>query len=483
MARWVGAQKILKEMVVLEGGHVRRDDLSSLLPGNTNPRQKWINAMKRGGEGAQPVPTSIVEGAAVVHGSNILEAIYRLLGRKYSEFLHECEADTRELLMRCSVPVETIDAAMLTSRPVAPAIQGAVPYRYENGSFYLNGNAVPMLFFGDSAEEPWFKAKAIHDFLGTKNIGQAMSRVHVDDKAKLQNLIGDKGNPIAAMDARPSNPSNSRHSRASPESQDSIIVPTDHGDLGAWYVNWSGFDSILRGSTSPVAKGLHYWSLVVMFQQLLQNRVTAHSEADRPPTFQTSVVDDLTGVAESDLHLVYLFPRPSSSDGRTLVKLGKSSDVGMRRTQLVQDFPNHWILVGAVFTRCGELEAEVHRSFAEFRVPTLRWHDGQVTGQSQEVYDLGWCGDAQAVVRRVWARLEELRANSKNRYLRCDLDASSSSLLVEVERTKQAEAQARKAEADASKAEAETRYLEALRKILDRATPQEVLQLTSAQRV
>jgi regulator of protease activity HflC (stomatin/prohibitin superfamily) len=65
-------------------------------------------------------------------------------------------------------------------------------------------------------------------------------------------------------------------------------------------------------------------------------------------------------------------------------------------------------------------------------------------------------------------------------------DASSSSLLLAMERTKQAQAEAAKAQAEAAKAQAEaakaqadTRYLELLREVFGNATPQEVIQLTS----
>jgi hypothetical protein len=485
MARWANARKVLKDMKVLEGGHVARDDLAAVLVGKAKPRHKWCNAMKRGGQGGQQadvVPTTRVGGTVAVHGTNLLKALERLMGRDFGAFIAECEGDVRALLERVGASLEPLEVAITSAQQSTVVAEAeVVPYRYEDGFFYLNGNVVPTFFFGDNTEEPWFKAKPIHDFLGAANIGHTMTRVHIDDKAKLRKLIGDKGNPVVTRVVKPT-PRKSSSSRISPESREAITVPTDHTDLGAWYVNWSGFDSILRGSTSPVAKGLHCWSMVVMFQKLLQSRVATYCDADRPPMLQPSVVDDLAGVAESDFYLVFLFPRRSSSDRRTLVKLGKSSDVGMRRTKLVQDFPSHWVVVGAIFTLCGDLETEVHRSFAEFRVPTPRWRGGRVVGHSQEVYDLGCCGDSHAVVRRIWTRLEELRAHSTKKSRR-EPDISSSSLLVELERTKQAEAQARKAEADAAKADSDTRYLEALRDILDRATPQQVLQLTSAHRV
>jgi hypothetical protein len=496
MARWANARKVLKDMKVLEGGHVARDDLAAVLAGKAKPRHKWCNAMKRGGQHADAIPTTLVGGAVAVHGANLLKALERLVGRDFGAFISECEGDVRGLLERVDVPRESLDVAIEAAQQSTVVAEAeVVPYRYEDGFFYLNGNAVPTFFFGDNTEEPWFKAKSIHNFLGVTKIGHTMARVHDDDKAKLRKLIGDKGNPVVTRVVKPT-PRKSSSSRISPESREAIIVPTDHTDLSAWYVNWSGFDSILRGSTSPVAKSLHCWSMVVMFQKLLQSRVATYCDADRPPMLQPSVVDDLAGVTESDFYLVFLFPRRSSSDRRTLVKLGKSSDVGMRRTQLVQDFPSHWVVVGAIFTLCGDLETEVHRSFSELRVPTPRWRGGRVVGHSQEIYDLGCCGDSQAVVRRVWARLEELRAHSTKKSRR-EPDTLSSSILIELERTKQAEAhaknsdaQARKAEADAAKAEADaakaasdTRYLEALRDILDRATPQQVLQLTSAHRV
>jgi hypothetical protein len=138
-------------------------------------------------------------------------------------------------------------------------------------------------------------------------------------------------------------------------------------------------------------------------------------------------------------------------------------------------------MVGAIFTSCGDLETEVHRAFVEFRVSMPRWRSGRVVGQSQEVYDLGWCGDARDIVRRVTTRLEEMRERALKKFRR-EPDASSSSFLIEVERTKQAEAQVRKAEADATKTEADARYMEAPRDISWKATPQQVLQITSGHR-
>jgi prophage antirepressor-like protein len=267
MARWANARKILNEMAVLDGGRVRRDDLSSLLPGNTNPRQKWFNAMKRGGEGVRPVPTSLVGGAAVVHGSNVLDAISRLLGRKYSSFLQECENETRALLTRCAVPAETIDAAILASRPMTSTVQeDAAPYRYENDSLYLNGIAVPMFFFEDSPGEPWLKAKPIHDFLGSKNIGHTMARVHTDDKVKLQDLVAKKGKSTVinglTLNVSPNNARNSQ------DSSNSSTVPTEHNELSAWYVNESGLYCIIMGSEKAIAKPFQRWVTSVVLPSI-----------------------------------------------------------------------------------------------------------------------------------------------------------------------------------------------------------------------
>jgi hypothetical protein len=97
--------------------------------------------------------------------------------------------------------------------------EDAAPYRYENDSLYLNGIAVPMFFFEDSPGEPWFKAKPIHDFLGATTITTTMARVHVDDKAKLQSLVDNRGNPTVinghAFNATPNNSRNSQDSRNS----------------------------------------------------------------------------------------------------------------------------------------------------------------------------------------------------------------------------------------------------------------------------
>jgi hypothetical protein len=367
-----------------------------------------------------------------------------------------------------------------------------VRYELQGEKIFIDGEELTVIYFADKPEEPWFKAKVVHNFLGSTTINHTMARVHEDDKGHLKDLVAAKGEPVVGVAT----------------SSSKIPKCENYHDGKAWYVNWSGFDSILRGSKSPAAKGLHYWSMTVMFQQLLQSRAANSSDGDRPPTLQPVVIKNLAGVSECDLYLVFLFPRRSSClDRRALAKLGKSSDVGMRRTQLVQDFQHHWVLVGAIFTSCGDLETDIHRAFVEFRVPMPRWRSGRVVGHSQEVYDLGWCGDAQAIVRQVAMRLEEMREHSSKRP-RMAPDASSSPLLLAMERTKQAQAEAAKAQAEAAKAQAEaakaqaeaakaqaeaakaqaeaakaqadTRYLEVLREVFGNATPQEVIQLTSS---
>jgi uncharacterized membrane protein YqiK len=96
-------------------------------------------------------------------------------------------------------------------------------------------------------------------------------------------------------------------------------------------------------------------------------------------------------------------------------------------------------------------------------------------------------------VRQVAMRLEEMREHSSKRP-RMEPDASSSSLLLAMERTKQAQAEAAKAQAEAAKAQAEaakaqaeaekaqayTRYIEVLREVFGNAAPQEVVQFTSS---
>jgi prophage antirepressor-like protein len=153
--------------------------------------------------------------------------------------------------------MEAIDAAIAAYGPVTPATRDNAPYRYENGSLYLNGTAVPMFFFGDNPEEPWFKAKPIHDFLGTTTITTAMARVHVDDKDKLQNLIVNRGNPTVIIGLA----FDKSHfaTRNSQESRESVAAPTEHSELSAWYVNESGLYCIIMGSEKAIAKPFQRW--------------------------------------------------------------------------------------------------------------------------------------------------------------------------------------------------------------------------------
>jgi prophage antirepressor-like protein len=264
MARWDEVRKVLKALKVLESDHVARNDLAAVVPGAADPRHKWGNAMKRGGDAA--VPTTRVKGVVAVHGSKILDSLSRLLGSDFGAFVLECEDDARALLARFGAPTEPLDAAIeaarqaerQAARQAAVVEEEVVPYCYEDGRLYLNGEVVPMLFFKDKPSEPWFKAKPIHNFLGALNIGQTMARVHDDDKGKLETLMSQKGTPNEFQGVM-SDISSCNSLEGSRNAQSSSVRPTDQNELGAWYVNESGLYCIIMGSEKEIAKPFQRW--------------------------------------------------------------------------------------------------------------------------------------------------------------------------------------------------------------------------------
>jgi prophage antirepressor-like protein len=114
-------------------------------------------------------------------------------------------------------------------------------HKWENGQLFLNGEVVPILFFGEDFA-PWFKAKPVHNYLGAANITQTLVRVDPRDKASLKDLVELHGVPKRGVM--------------------SDITPPDHTDYNegkAMYLNESGLYTSIMGSLKPVAKPFQRW--------------------------------------------------------------------------------------------------------------------------------------------------------------------------------------------------------------------------------
>ena len=114
-------------------------------------------------------------------------------------------------------------------------------YALQNGQLVLDGCVAPIVFFQGYPDDPWFKAKPIHEFLGGTNVTQTLARVEPDDKASLKDLVERLGPPLGVVQN---------------------TTPPNHEDYNegkAIYVNESGLYSIILGSRKPLAKPFKCW--------------------------------------------------------------------------------------------------------------------------------------------------------------------------------------------------------------------------------
>jgi prophage antirepressor-like protein len=118
-----------------------------------------------------------------------------------------------------------------------------VRYELQGEKIVIDGEELTVIYFADKPDEPWFKAKPVHNFLGSANINQTMARVHDDDKGHLKDLVAAKGEPFVGV------------------VMSDITTPnhTDYHEGKAWYVNESGLYCIVMGSEKAVAKGFQRW--------------------------------------------------------------------------------------------------------------------------------------------------------------------------------------------------------------------------------
>ena len=115
-------------------------------------------------------------------------------------------------------------------------------YALQNGQLVLDGCVAPVVFFQGYPDEPWFKAKPMHEFLGGTTVAHTLARVEPDDKAALKDLVDRLGPPVGggAQNAPPPN-------------------HEDYNEGKAIYVNESGLYSIILGSRMPLAKPFKRW--------------------------------------------------------------------------------------------------------------------------------------------------------------------------------------------------------------------------------
>lgn len=115
-----------------------------------------------------------------------------------------------------------------------------VPYSFDGGILRLLGEEVPILLFTGKPDDPWFRAKHVHAFLGSANISHTLARVHVEDKASLKDLVAQKGAPIGTL------------ARARPNHD-------DYHEGKTIYINESGLYTIIVGSRKPAAQAFQRW--------------------------------------------------------------------------------------------------------------------------------------------------------------------------------------------------------------------------------
>ena len=106
----------------------------------------------------------------------------------------------------------------------------------------LRGEPVKIVVFEGRDDEPWFKAKPVHNFLGCHSITHTLARVDDEDKASLKDLAQRYGPP-----------------RRGGVSGEPPPNPEDYNEGKAIYVNESGLYAMALKSKKPEAKPFQHW--------------------------------------------------------------------------------------------------------------------------------------------------------------------------------------------------------------------------------
>lgn len=141
----------------------------------------------------------------------------------------------------------------------------------------LRGEPVEIVVFEGRDDEPWFKAKPVHNFLGGQNIVQTLARVDDEDKASLQDLAQRYGQPKGVVMSDITTPN-----------------PEDYHEGKAIYVNESGLYVMALGSKKSEAKAFQRW---VTREVLPSIRRTGHYDVNEQAVKRRRVDADETNEA------------------------------------------------------------------------------------------------------------------------------------------------------------------------------------------
>jgi prophage antirepressor-like protein len=244
----------------------------------------------------------------------------------------------------------------------------ATPYAWAEGRLVLRGEPVEIVVFEGRDDEPWFKAKPVHNFLGGQNIVQTLARVDDEDKASLQDLAQRYGQPKGVVMSDITTPN-----------------PEDYHEGKAIYVNESGLYVMALGSKKSEAKAFQRW---VTREVLPSIRRTGHYDVNEQAVKRRRVDADETNeavmVEVKDLRLALIkrdddlrstlqkYGEVIQKHDENLVKYHEAIEVVQRQQMqnfkdwLVQEWKTEWKT-----KICSELSASVcfslSQKFADLR--------------------------------------------------------------------------------------------------------------------
>jgi prophage antirepressor-like protein len=121
----------------------------------------------------------------------------------------------------------------------ASSLRTTVPVRfsYVDGIIEVDGKQVPVVYFRQEPNKPWFMVKPIQNLSGAVNMTHTTARVAAKDKGSLKDLVASRGLPL----------------------NESAPDYTNYNEGRAIYVNESGLFAILLFSQKPELKLFRRW--------------------------------------------------------------------------------------------------------------------------------------------------------------------------------------------------------------------------------
>jgi len=119
---------------------------------------------------------------------------------------------------------------------------------------------VPIAFFGDALDAPWFKARPVISFLEYGSITMTLRKLAPDDKLDLKTLIAQRGTPSGGVN--------------------SAVTPLSYNEGKAIWVSEAGLYRLIMGSEKTEAKALQRW---VTHELLPTLRRTGEYKVQAPP--------------------------------------------------------------------------------------------------------------------------------------------------------------------------------------------------------